>query len=44
MTQCRDDGEQALSLAVTVGNRAAHLYESLGFRWVATTRKLRLPG
>ncbi len=37
------DGERALSLAVTEGNSARGLYESLGFTVVATTRKVRLP-
>jgi ribosomal protein S18 acetylase RimI-like enzyme len=37
-------GESSVSLAVTEGNPARRLYESLGFRWVATTRKVRLPG
>jgi ribosomal protein S18 acetylase RimI-like enzyme len=37
-------GESSVSLAVTEGNSARRLYESLGFRLVATTRKVRLPG
>lgn len=36
--------EPSVSLAVTEGNSARRLYESLGFRLVATTRKVRLPG
>lgn len=44
MLGCRDAGEGALSLAVTDGNPARRLYDALGFGWVATTRKLRLPG
>ena len=41
---CRAAGEQSVSLAVTEGNSARRLYESLGFTLVATTRKVRLPG
>ena len=41
---CRESGESSVSLAVTEGNPARRLYESLGFGLVATTRKLRLPG
>ncbi len=41
---CRSAGEPSVSLAVTEGNPARRLYESLGFRLVATTRKVRLPG
>lgn len=37
------DGEHALSLAVTEGNSARSLYESLGFSVVATTRKVHVP-
>jgi GNAT superfamily N-acetyltransferase len=40
---CRDGGEQAISLAVTEGNSARWLYESLGFSVVITTRKVRIP-
>lgn len=43
MRLLRDAGEPALSLAVTVGNPARALYESLGFTVVATTRKVRIP-
>ncbi|MEO8105985.1 MAG: GNAT family N-acetyltransferase [Actinomycetes bacterium] len=38
-----DNGEAALSLAVTEGNPARRLYEALGFTVVATTRKVRVP-
>ena len=41
---CRSDDESALSLAVTEGNPARQMYDDLGFQWVTTTRKLRLPG
>jgi hypothetical protein len=37
------EGEHALSLAVTEGNRARGLYESLGFALVATTFKVHVP-
>jgi len=40
----RAAGESSVSLAVTEGNSARRLYESLGFRLVATTRKVHLPG
>jgi ribosomal protein S18 acetylase RimI-like enzyme len=36
-------GEASMSLAVTDGNNARHLYEALGFAVVASTHKLRLP-
>ncbi len=39
----REAGEQAISLAVTEGNSARRLYESLGFSVVVTTRKVRIP-
>lgn len=39
----RTAGEPALSLAVTEGNSARRLYESLGFRVVADLRKLWIP-
>ncbi|MCZ3389510.1 MAG: GNAT family N-acetyltransferase [Actinomycetia bacterium] len=41
---CQGAGESSVSLAVTEGNSARRLYESLGFTLVATTRKVRLPG
>jgi ribosomal protein S18 acetylase RimI-like enzyme len=44
LTVCRARGETSVSLAVTEGNSARWLYESLGFTLVATTRKVRLPG
>jgi len=37
------DGEPALSLAVTEGNPARGVYESLGFTVVATTLKVHVP-
>lgn len=40
----RSAGEVGVSLAVTEGNPARRLYESLGFGLVATTQKVRLPG
>jgi ribosomal protein S18 acetylase RimI-like enzyme len=40
---CSQAGEEAISLAVTEGNRARSLYESLGFVPVAVTRKVRIP-
>ena len=43
MRLLRDDGETALSLAVTEGNPARGLYESIGFTVVVTTRKVRIP-
>jgi GNAT superfamily N-acetyltransferase len=39
-----DAGETSMSLAVTDGNHARQLYESLGFVVAASTHKLRLPG
>lgn len=44
LTACSRAGESAVSLAVTEGNPARRLYESLGFAVVATTRKVRIPG
>ena len=44
LKDCSDAGETWLSLAVTEGNRARELYESVGFSLVATTHKLRVPG
>lgn len=44
LQDCRDSGETAVSLAVTDGNPARTVYESVGFSLVAATRKLRLPG
>jgi ribosomal protein S18 acetylase RimI-like enzyme len=44
LNDCREAGETSLSLAVTDGNPARAVYESLGFSAVATTRKVRLPG
>ncbi len=41
---CQAAGESSVSLAVTEGNPARRLYVSLGFKLVATTRKVRLPG
>ena len=43
MRECRDAGEPTMSLAVTDGNPARQLYESLGFTVAASTSKLRLP-
>lgn len=43
MTALTASGEPTLSLAVTEGNPARRLYESVGFSAVATTTKLRLP-
>ena len=43
MRECRDAGELTMSLAVTDGNPARQLYESLGFAVAASTSKLRLP-
>jgi GNAT superfamily N-acetyltransferase len=43
LRECRDRGEQTMSLAVTEGNPAHRLYESLGFSVAASTSKLRLP-
>ena len=43
MRLLQKEGEPALSLAVTEGNPARMLYESLGFTVVATTRKVRVP-
>jgi len=43
MRLLREGGESALSLAVTEGNPARALYESLGFTVVATTLKVRIP-
>ncbi len=40
---CVEGGEPALSLAVTEGNPARLVYESLGFSVVAVTRKVRIP-
>jgi ribosomal protein S18 acetylase RimI-like enzyme len=44
LKDCREVGETSISLAVTDGNPARAIYESVGFSPVATTRKLRLPG
>jgi GNAT superfamily N-acetyltransferase len=40
---CRDAGEQAMSLAVTEGNPARGVYERLGFSVSLSITKLRLP-
>jgi len=44
LKECREAGETSVSLAVTDGNPARAVYESVGFTLVATTRKLRVPG
>lgn len=44
LNACATAGDQIVSLAVTEGNDARRLYESLGFDVVATTRRVRLPG
>lgn len=38
-----EDGQAALSLAVTAGNPARHTYEATGFRVVVESHTLRLP-
>jgi GNAT superfamily N-acetyltransferase len=43
LAAARASRERAVSLAVTEGNGARRLYESLGFDTVAELRKLRLP-
>ncbi|HEX5016748.1 MAG TPA: GNAT family N-acetyltransferase [Actinomycetes bacterium] len=44
LRDCQAQGEPTLSLAVTHGNSARRLYESVGFVTAADTHKLRLPG
>jgi GNAT superfamily N-acetyltransferase len=39
----QEAGEAGLSLAVTVGNPAQHVYARLGFRIATTSRKVRIP-
>jgi GNAT superfamily N-acetyltransferase len=43
LRECLEGGDAAMSLAVTDGNPARQLYESVGFRVAAATSKLRLP-
>jgi GNAT superfamily N-acetyltransferase len=44
ITECRDAGETALSLAVTEGNRARDLYQRLGFDSVTSITKVAIAG
>jgi hypothetical protein len=43
MDALRASGETDLSLAVTVGNPAQRVYESLGFAIALTSRKVEIP-
>lgn len=44
LAECRQAGEQALSLAVTDGNPARRMYERLGFETAMSITKLIIPG